>query len=74
MDRFAVQTDLFRINASASSATIFALSRGRDGGRGPLVYLGQLERRGRVVARIMNSAQRMERMIGDPGFDADQVR
>jgi hypothetical protein len=67
MHRFAVQTDLFRdqfigvlshdlrnpLGAVTASAALLAIPEDNP------------ERRGRVVARIMNSAQRMERMIGD---------
>jgi signal transduction histidine kinase len=67
MDRFAAQTDLFRdqfigvlshdlrnpLGAITASAALLALPEDNP------------ERRGRVVTRIMNSAQRMERMIGD---------
>jgi len=67
MDRFAVQTDLFRdqfigvlshdlrtpLGAVAAGAALLAIPEDNP------------ERRGRIVARIMNSAQRMERMIGD---------
>ena len=67
MDRFAVQTDLFRdqfigvlshdlrtpLGAVTAGAALLAVPEDNP------------ERRGRVVARIMNSAQRMERMIGD---------
>jgi signal transduction histidine kinase len=67
MDRFAVQTDLFRdqfigvlshdlrnpLGAVTASAALLALPEDNP------------ERRGRIVTRIMNSAQRMERMIGD---------
>ena len=67
MHRFAVQTDLFRdqfigvlshdlrnpLGAITASAALLALPEDNP------------ERRGRVVARIVNSAQRMERMIGD---------
>jgi signal transduction histidine kinase len=67
MDRFAVQTDLFRdqfigvlghdlrtpLGAVMAGAALLAAPEDNP------------QRRGRVVARIMNSAQRMERMIGD---------
>jgi signal transduction histidine kinase len=67
MDRFAAQTDLFRdqfigvlshdlrnpLGAVTASAALLAVPEDNP------------ERRARVVARIMNSAQRMERMIGD---------
>ena len=67
MDRFAVQTDLFRdqfigvlshdlrtpLGAVTAGAALLAVPEDNP------------ERRGRVVTRIMNSAQRMERMIGD---------
>lgn len=67
MDRFAVQTDLFRdqfigvlghdlrtpLGAVTAGAALLATPEDNP------------QRRGRVVARIMNSAQRMERMIGD---------
>ena len=67
MDRFAVQTDLFRdqfigvlshdlrtpLAAITTGAALLAVPEDNP------------QRRGRVVARIMNSAQRMERMIGD---------
>ena len=67
MDRFAVQTDLFRdqfigvlghdlrtpLGAVMAGAALLAAPDDNP------------QRRGRVVARIMNSAQRMERMIGD---------
>ena len=67
MDRFAVQTDLFRdqfigvlshdlrtpLGAVTAGAALLAIPEDNP------------ERRGRVVARIINSAQRMERMIGD---------
>ena len=67
MDRFAVQTDLFRdqfigvlghdlrtpLGAVTVGAALLAVPEDNP------------QRRGRVVARIINSAQRMERMIGD---------
>ena len=67
MDRFALQTDLFRdqfigvlshdlrtpLGAVTAGAALLAGAEDNP------------ERRGRVVTRIMNSAQRMERMIGD---------
>ena len=67
MDRFAVQTDLFRdqfigvlshdlrtpLSAVTAGAALLAVPEDNP------------ERRGRVAARIMNSAQRMARMIGD---------
>lgn len=67
MDRFAVQTDLFRdrfigvlshdlrtpLAAVIAGAALLAVPE------------DNAERRARVVTRIMNSAQRMERMIGD---------
>ena len=67
MDRFAVQTDLFRdrfigvlshdlrtpLAAVIAGAALLAVPEDNP------------ERRARVVTRIMNSAQRMERMIGD---------
>jgi signal transduction histidine kinase len=67
MHRFAVQTDLFRdqfigvlghdlrnpLGAITASAALLAVPEDNP------------ERRGRVVTRIMTSAQRMERMIGD---------
>jgi signal transduction histidine kinase len=67
MDRFAVQTDLFRdqfvgvlshdlrtpLGAVTAGAALLA------------AFEDNPERRARVVTRIMNSAQRMERMIGD---------
>jgi signal transduction histidine kinase len=67
MDRFAVQTDRFRdqfigvlghdlrtpLGAVMAGAALLAAPDDNP------------QRRGRVVARIMNSAQRMERMIGD---------
>ena len=67
MDRFAVQADLFRdqfigilshdlrtpLGAISAGAALLAVPEDNP------------QRRGRVVARIMNSAQRMERMIGD---------
>jgi signal transduction histidine kinase len=67
MDRFAVQTDLFRdqfigvlshdlrtpLGAVTTGAALLAVPEDNP------------ERRARVVTRIMNSAQRMERMIGD---------
>ena len=67
MDRFAVQTDLFRdqfigvlshdlrtpLGAVTTGAALLAVPEDNP------------QRRGRVVARIMNSTQRMERMIGD---------
>ena len=67
MDRFAVQTDLFRdqfigvlshdlrapLAAVTTGAALLALPEDNP------------ERRGRVVTRILNSAQRMERLIGD---------
>ena len=67
MDRFAVRTDLFRdqfigilshdlrtpLGAVTAGAALLAVA-----GDNP-------ERRGRIVARIMSSAQRMERMLGD---------
>ena len=67
MDRFARQTDLFRdqfigvlghdlrtpLGAVTAGAALLALPEDNP------------ERRGRVVTRILNSAQRMERMIGD---------
>jgi signal transduction histidine kinase len=67
MDRFAVQTDLFRdqfigvlshdlrtpLGAITAGAALLAVPEDNP------------QRRSRVVARIMSSAQRMERMIGD---------
>ena len=67
MDRFAVQTDLFRdqfigvlshdlrtpLGAISAGAALLAVPEDNP------------PRRSRVVARILNSAQRMERMIGD---------
>jgi signal transduction histidine kinase len=67
MDRFAVQTDLFRdqfigvlshdlrtpLGAITTGATLLAVSEDNP------------QRRSRVVTRIMSSAQRMERMISD---------
>jgi len=67
MDRFAVRTDLYRdqfigvlshdlrapLAAVTTGAALLALSEDHP------------ERRARVVTRILNSAQRMERMIGD---------
>jgi len=67
MDRFAVQTDLFRdqfigvlshdlripLGAISTGAALLAVPEDNP------------QRRSRVVERIMNSAQRMERMIGD---------
>lgn len=67
MDRFAVQTDKFRdqfigvlghdlrtpLGAITAGAALLALSEDNP------------QRRSWVVTRIMNSAQRMERMIGD---------
>lgn len=67
MARFAVQTDLFRdqfigvlshdlrapLAAVTTGAALLALPEDNP------------ERRGRVVTRILNSAQRMERLIGD---------
>jgi signal transduction histidine kinase len=67
MDRFAAETDLFRdkfigvlshdlrnpLGAITASAALLAVPEDNP------------ERRGRIVARIMNSAQRMERMIAD---------
>ena len=67
MDRFAVQTDMFRdqfigvlghdlrtpLGAVASGAALLAVPEDNP------------ERRRRVVTRIMSSAQRMDRMIGD---------
>jgi hypothetical protein len=67
MDRFAAQTDLFRdqfigvlshdlrtpLGAIIAGAAILALPEDNP------------QRRSRVVARVMNSAQRMQRMIGD---------
>jgi signal transduction histidine kinase len=67
MDRFAVQTDLFRdqfigvlshdlrtpLGAISTGAALLAVPEDNP------------QRRSRVVARIINSAQRMERMIGD---------
>ena len=67
MNRFAIQTDLFRdqfigvlshdlhapLAAVTAGAALLALPEDNP------------ERRGRVASRIMNSAQRMERMIGD---------
>jgi signal transduction histidine kinase len=67
MDRFAVQTDLFRdqfigvlshdlrtpLGAITVGTALLALPEDNP------------QRRSRAVARIMNSAQRMERMIGD---------
>jgi signal transduction histidine kinase len=75
MDRFAVQTDLFRdqfigvlghdlrtpLGAVMAGASLLAAPDDNP------------QRRGRVVARIMNSAQRMERMIGDL-LDLTRVR
>ena len=67
MDRFALQTDLFRdqfigvlshdlrtpLGAITAGAALLALPEDNP------------QRRSRVVERVMNSAQRMERMIGD---------
>jgi signal transduction histidine kinase len=67
MDRFAKQTDLFRdqfigvlshdlrtpLGAVAAGAALLAVPEDNP------------QRRGRVVMRILNSAQRMERMIAD---------
>jgi len=67
MDRFAAQTDFFRdqfigvlshdlrtpLGAIIAGAAILAVPEDNP------------QRRSRVVARIMNSAQRMQRMIGD---------
>lgn len=67
MDRFAMPTDLFRdrfigvlshdlrtpLGAVTTGAALLAVSDDNP------------QRRSRVVTRIMNSAQRMERMIGD---------
>lgn len=67
MDRFAIQTDLFRdqfigvlshdlrtpLGAITAGATLLAVPEDNP------------QRRSRVVERVMNSAQRMERMIGD---------
>jgi signal transduction histidine kinase len=67
MDRFAVQTDLFRdqfigvlshdlrtpLGAITAAAALLAVPEDNP------------QRRSRVVGRILNSAQRMERMIGD---------
>jgi phosphoserine phosphatase RsbU/P len=67
MDRFAIQTDRFRdqfigvlshdlrtpLGAVTAGAALLAVPEDNP------------ERRGRVVTRIMSSAQRMERMIGD---------
>jgi signal transduction histidine kinase len=67
MDRFAVQTDLFRdqfigvlshdlrtpLGAITTGTALLAVPEDNP------------QRRSRVVARIMSSAQRMERMIGD---------
>jgi signal transduction histidine kinase len=67
MDRFARQTDLFRdqfigvlshdlrtpLGAITAGATLLAIPEDNP------------QRRSRVVERVMNSAQRMERMIGD---------
>jgi signal transduction histidine kinase len=75
MERFAVQTDLFRdqfigvlghdlrtpLGAVMAGASLLAAPDDNP------------QRRGRVVARIMNSAQRMERMIGDL-LDLTRVR
>lgn len=75
MDRFAVQTDLFRdqfigilshdLRTPLSTITVGA----------PLLAAPEDNpyRRSRVVARIINSAQRMERMIGDL-LDLTRVR
>ena len=75
MDRFAVQTDLFRdqfigvlshdlrtpLGAVTTGAVLLAIPEDNP------------ERRLRVVTRIMSSAQRMERMIGDL-LDLTQTR
>ena len=67
MDRFAIQTDRFRdqfigvlshdlrtpLSAVTAGAALLAVPEDNP------------ERRGRVVTRILSSAQRMERMIGD---------
>ena len=67
MDRFAIQTDRFRdqfigvlshdlrtpLGAVTAGAALLAVPEDNP------------ERRGRVVTRILSSAQRMERMIGD---------
>ena len=67
MDRFAVQTDLFRdqfigVLSHDLRAPLAAITVGA-----PLLAAPEdnPQRRSRVVARIINSAQRMERMIGD---------
>ncbi len=66
MDRFAVQTDLFRDQfigvLSHDLRTPLAAITGAPLLAGPE---DNPQRRSRVVARIINSAQRMERMIGD---------
>jgi signal transduction histidine kinase len=67
MERFAEKTDLFR------DQFIGVLSHDLRTPLGAIIAGAALlvasednpERRGRVVTRIMNSAQRMERMIGD---------
>jgi signal transduction histidine kinase len=67
MDRFAVQTDLFRdqfigVLSHDLRTPLAAITVGA-----PLLAAPEdnPQRRSRVVARIINSAQRMERMIGD---------
>jgi signal transduction histidine kinase len=67
MDRFAVQTDLFR------DQFIGVLSHDLRSPLGAVTMSAALlagpednpERRGRIVTRILSSAQRMERMIAD---------
>ena len=67
MERFAEKTDLFR------NQFIGVLSHDLRGPLGAVIAGAALlavpednpQRRGRVVTRVMRSAQRMERMIGD---------
>jgi signal transduction histidine kinase len=67
MNRFAVQTDLFRDQfvGVLSHDLRTPLAAITTGGALLAVPEDNPQRRSRVVARIMNSAQRMERMIGD---------
>ena len=72
VQRFAVQTDLFR------DQFIGILSHDLRAPLGAVTFGAALlavpednpQRRGRVVTGILTSAQRMERMIGDPGLGA----
>jgi signal transduction histidine kinase len=67
MSRFAVRTDLFRDQFIGVLSHDLRTPLGAITAGAALLAVPEdnAERRGRVVARIMSSAQRMERMIGD---------